>query len=161
MTIRRFADRDFTMVGAIEPERSYDGRIVEFMPQVRYSKAATTPLNAAGKGPFCRFRVARQWPYAGLYILTSDGLPMYVGECANLSARWGPSQYGAISPKNCYTGGQSTNCRVNNAILLEAVKGASLALWFIALNGSTGERRSAETELIQVVRPPWNRAKTR
>jgi hypothetical protein len=88
-----------------------------------------------------------------------DGEPVYAGECANLAMRWGSTQYGSISPKNCFKGGQSTNCRINNKILLGALNGAALALWFAYFEGSTGARQSAETQLIQALRPPWNRAK--
>ena len=37
--------------------------------------------------------------------------------------------YGSISPKNCYVGGQSTNCKVNNYIYGAAKSGKKLELY--------------------------------
>ena len=159
MTIHRFADLDFKLIGPIEPERAPGGEILEYMPQSRYRKAATTPLNAAGAGPFCRFRIARGYDQPGLYVLTLDGNAAYAGECADLAVRWGLSQYGSISPKNCFKGGQSTNCRINALILTEVKKGRLVELWFCPSDASTDRRRSAETMLIQALKPNWNKAK--
>ena len=47
----------FTYVGTIDPDRTQDGMVSEFMPQARYAKANTTRLNPHGGGPFCRFLV--------------------------------------------------------------------------------------------------------
>jgi hypothetical protein len=129
------------------------------MPQGRYRNAATTLLNAAGAGPFCRFRIARGYNQPGLYVLTLDGNAVYAGECADLSVRWGLTQYGSISPKNCFKGGQSTNCRINSLILTGAKKRHSAELWFCPSDASTDRRRLAETKLIQALKPKWNKAK--
>ena len=59
--------------------------------------------------------------------LALDGDLRYVGECANLSARFNVG-YGNISPKNCFSGGQETNCRLNN-LLYEAVLAISLGFF--------------------------------
>ena len=159
MSFRWFADLDFGLVGPIEPECGPDGQPREFMPQSRYRHAATTPLNAAGAGPFCRFKIGKGRNQPGLYVLTIDGEATYVGECANLAVRWGLTQYGSISPKNCFRGGQSTNCRINGLILLAAKAGRTIQLWFRPLLVSTDERRGAETRLIQALKPNWNRTK--
>lgn len=158
---RTFGNHQFGLAGEVEPERTPDGSTASFMPQDRLAAAATSRLHAYGAGPFCRFRIGRNVHQAGLYVLTVNEAPVYAGECVNLSKRWGPNGYGGISPRNCYDGGQPTNCRINNKILVEARNGASLALWFLLFEGSTDARRRAETELIQALRPPWNKAKLR
>jgi hypothetical protein len=150
---------DFHHVGRIEPERAPDGATLELMPQVRYKDAVTTPLHAYGSGPFCRFRIGRSCREPGLYVLTLEDDPVYAGECVDLSQRWGPNGYGGISPRNCFRGGQPTNCRVNAAILTAAKEGRRIDLWFSAFDGDTMDRRLAETHLIQSLTPPWNRAK--
>lgn len=155
----RFAAWDFHLVGRIEPDRTVDGAHLELMPQVRYADAATTPLHAYGAGPFCRFRVGRDLRGPGLYVLTIGYDPVYAGECVDLRQRWGPNGYGGISPRNCFRGGQPTNCRVNTAILVAAKEGREINLWFCPWDGDTANRRLAETDLIQSLRPSWNRAK--
>ncbi len=156
---RCFSKWSFLHVGAIEPERDENGAILEFMPQNRYKKAATTPLNVSGAGPFCRFRIAQNFHQSGLYVLALNDIPVYAGECEDLAIRWGLSQYAHISPKNCFKGGQSTNCRVNAAILMNASHGSRLDLWFVRLDGIRDERLAAETVLIRDLKPEWNRAK--
>lgn len=120
MTARYFAGLAFESIGEIVPERDENGAYLEHMPQDRFDRAANTPLHAYGTGPFCRFKIARGNKGAGIYVLTSDGVSVYVGQCVDLGKRWGPNGYGGISPRNCFVGGQSTNCRVNAAILAEA-----------------------------------------
>lgn len=159
MTGRRFDDWDFEHLGTIEPDRDDDGRHGALLPQSRFERAATARLHAYGQGPFCRFRIARKRHEAGLYVLTLDDAPVYAGECTDVGKRWGPNGYGGISPRNCFDGGQPTNCRVNAAILAEAQRGGRLDLWFSALSGSRDDRRAAETRLIHCLSPPWNRAK--
>lgn len=159
MKARYFIDLSFEHIGPIEPERDETGRFIEFLPQARYRDAATTVLHAYGAGPFCRFRIARARRESGLYVLTIDDVPVYAGECVDLGARWGPNGYGGISPRNCYTGGQPTNCRVNAAILVDAKLNRRIDLWFSLFSGSRDERLAAERRLIQGLMPKWNRAK--
>ncbi len=159
MSDRHFCGWSFRHIGQIEPECGTDGAMLELMPQSRYKDAETVPLHAYGTGPFCRFRIGRQCREPGLYVLTLDDEPVYAGECTDLGKRWGSNGYGGISPRNCFRGGQQTNCRVNAAILEAAKRGCRLDLWFCPLDSDTGTRRSTETEVIQSLMPPWNRAK--
>jgi hypothetical protein len=62
--------------------------------------------------------------------------------------------YGQISPRNCYEGGQATNCRINRLVLEHATSGACLLLWF----HPTGQSDGVERELIRAIQPSWNRA---
>lgn len=159
MSERSFAEWMFSLIGTIEPDGNGTDGYLELLPQSRFQGAATAELHAYGAGPFCRFRVARRRREAGLYVLTEDEVPVYAGECANLEARWGPNGYGGISPRNCFRGGQPTNCRVNAAILASAKVGRKLELWFAPLDVDTALRRSSETQLIRSLKPGWNRAK--
>lgn len=149
---RVFVGMTFRRIGAIEPERDAAGAVIELMPQSRYAKADSSPLNPNGAGPFCRFSVAQGVRAPGVYVLTLDGVPVYAGKCENLAKRWGGTGYGAISPKNCFVGGQSTNCKINNRILRHAKAGTSLELWF----HRTAETGAAERALILDLRPQWN-----
>lgn len=159
MTVRYFDDREFQHMGLILPDTDSTGAVLELMPQHRYKNAATLPLHAYGSGPFCRFRIGRDRKEQGLYVLCLDGDPVYAGECVNLGKRWSSNGYGGISPRNCFVGGQPTNCRVNAAILDATRKGSRIDLWFSQFGGNTQERQSVESKLIQSLKPPWNRAK--
>ncbi len=161
MKRRRFVQWDFEAIGAIEPERDEMNAYTELLPQARFRDAATSRLHAHGSGPYCRFRIARKRRDAGLYVLTVDDAAVYAGECVALEKRWGSNGYGGISPRNCFQGGQQTNCRINAAILATAKEGRRIELWFCSLDADTETRRAAETELIMSLQPPWNRAKLR
>jgi len=156
MHIRRST---FEHLGTIELERGDDGQIRTFMPQGRYPDASIVALHAYGAGPFCRFRIARKRRETGLYVLTRDDIPVYAGECIDVGKRWGANGYGGISPRNCFQGGQRTNCRVNAAILVEAIRGCRFDLWFAIFDGSRDARLAAETALIHSLDPTWNRSK--
>ena len=142
----------FRFVCDIEPDRDGDGRIREYMPQARYKGAGVSRLNPNGAGPFCRFRIPSTWRLSGVYAVSVADRIMYIGECASLAVRWGLGQYGSIQPKNCYVGGQSTNCKVNNRVLQTCRDGRSVQLWF----HQTDSYKSLEQRLRAALRPEWN-----
>jgi hypothetical protein len=47
----------FRSVCNIEPERSADGQIVRYSPQVGYVNRQGLPLHSYGEGAFCRFKI--------------------------------------------------------------------------------------------------------
>lgn len=141
----------FSWVCTLQPDIDAAGQVCEFMPQERYARSTTTRLNKHGGGPFCRFRIPTSWTGEGVYLITRDGQPMYVGKCGNLGTRFNTG-YGHISPKNCFVGGQSTNCKINGRVLQEMKAGNTLQLWFMA----TTDKDHLERELIHQYRPPWN-----
>jgi len=149
---RSFAGLEFEPIGTVQPEREADGTVREFMPQSRYAKASTVSLNPNGAGPFCRFSIAYGLHESGVYVLTLDGDPVYAGKCEDLARRWGPLGYGAISPKNCFVGGQSTNCKINNRVLIHCRNGERLELWF----HRTADTAAVERRIILSIDPPWN-----
>ena len=148
----RLVELDFARIGPIEPERDDAGALRVAAPQSRYSNLRTLPLNRYGAGPFCKFKIPPGLKQAGVYVITIDGQARYVGECANLAARFNAG-YGNISPRNCFKGGQETNCRVNNLIFAAIESGASVVLWFYA----THDYKAIETRMRQALRLGWNR----
>lgn len=137
----------------ISPEPGPDGKPVEHMPQRRYRYAASTPLNRHGGGPFCRLSLPGLPVAPGVYAVTVAGQLVYVGIATrSLRQRWGPSGYAQIQPRNCFIGGQSTNCKVNHRILLAARRGWRIDLWF----HETANPRPLEERLIVDLGPPWN-----
>ncbi len=137
---------------AIQPERDSAGAVRAFVPQERYEKRLQYRLNRYGSGPFCKFKIPNSYRQSGVYALTAGETLKYIGECADFSARFNMG-YGNISPKNCYEGGQQTNCRLNNLIYMAASNGEVVDLWFY----STADYKRVELELRQRFGPLWNR----
>jgi hypothetical protein len=142
----------FELVGEIQPERDENGSVRQYMPQSRYRNHKQLPLNKYGAGPFCKFKISNLFPVSGVYVLTIEGEVRYVGECENLSARFNAG-YGNISPKNCFKGGQETNCRLNNLICDAASAGQQIALWFL----QTADHKVVEATIRAASRLAWNR----
>lgn len=61
--------------------------------------------------------------------------------------------YGHISPRNCYVGGQPTNCRINSLILETYKRGSHIELLFY----ETANRFNIESTLIKKLNPEWNK----
>ncbi len=87
-----------------------------------------------------------------MYALVVGGAVKYVGECVDLSSRYNMG-YGNISPRNCFVGGQETNCRLNNLILLSAKKELEISLWF----HPTENYKETEADLRFNNKYDWNR----
>jgi hypothetical protein len=148
----KIADYEFEHICDIGPLRQADGSVQAFMPQGRYKNLRNLSLNAYGTGPFCRFKIPSRFRVSGVYLLLVDDQLRYVGECASLSARFNVG-YGNISPKNCFKGGQETNCRLNNLVYAHARADKRISLWFF----QTASYKSVESTLRRNLNPPWNR----
>ena len=75
----------------------------------------------------------------------------YVGECKNLRRRF-EMGYGNISPRNCYVGGQPTNCRINAVIAAYADTEIDFYVWFHPCQ----DRFRMKNELIEWLDPSMN-----
>lgn len=142
----------FEYIGDITPIRNPDGSVQQHLPQDRYKNAQGLPLNRYGTGPFCKFKIPNHHRISGVYILTVDDDIRYVGECSNLSARFNTG-YGNISPKNCFKGGQETNCRLNNLVYQATTANKRVALWFL----QTNDYKATEAALRATLKLAWNR----
>lgn len=86
----------------------------------RYKKNEL-PLNRYGKNSFCKFRVSRDTDgdiktllMNGVYLFVVEDEVKYLGKTTQtFKKRFGGTGYGSISPRNCFVGGQSTNCKLN------------------------------------------------
>jgi hypothetical protein len=148
----KIGEYEFSHVGDIEPVREPDETVRQFLPQDRYVNARNISLNQYGAGPFCKFTIPNHFRTSGVYVLTIDNDIRYVGECANLSARFNAG-YGNISPRNCFRGGQETNCRLNNLVYLAAAAGEKISLWFF----QTADYKAMEAALRATLNLAWNR----
>ncbi|SER50780.1 GIY-YIG nuclease family protein [Natrinema salaciae] len=145
--------QEFDFVDTVTVERNEEGQIALKMPQNRYDKSDEIPVHQYGWGPFCKF-YADTFPYketAGVYIFTANHQIVYIGETVNIHSRI-QAGYSNISPKNCFEGGQQTNCRINNAILEIVRNRGQVALWVMEAE----DRKQREAELIEECNPSWN-----
>jgi len=147
---------DFHLVFAIEPLRMSDGTVRAYWPQSRYANRGSLPLNRYGNGPFCKFKVPGDLRESGVYAITIDGELRYIGKCENLTLRFN-NGYGNISPRNCFIGGQETNCRINNLIYRDSNAGRLVDVWFCA----TDHHEDKEKQLLNSLKLAWHRAMAR
>lgn len=152
----QIGEYQFTRIGAIEPEHLEDGSVKPFHPQARFDNKRGIDLHNYGAGPFCKFRIARGIKAAGIYIVTQDEAPVYVGLCTNLDKRW--YRNGVISPRKCYQGGPETECRVNNLIYGAKIHGSDLTLWFHETANDKTVLDSIERHVMALAQPIWNKA---
>ena len=144
---------EFKFANEIIPERDENGSVRQYLPQSQYSKATTSKVHKHGAGPFCRFSIKTlEHAAAAVYVITVDSHPQYVGETVDAHQRFGPTGYGLISPRNCYKGGQSTNCKINNFIYAAAVAGREVSLWV----HYTTRHKLVEAQIRAATRLPWN-----
>lgn len=145
---RQLGRYTFNLVAEINLDRAVTGQVLEYS----YELPANVRLNRYAKGPFCKFSFLQNLPLAGVYAITVGENVAYIGECQQLSDRFGPNGYGCIAARNCHRDGQATNCKINARILQAAKTGNSVGVWFF----ETNERHSLEQELIRELNPPWN-----
>lgn len=145
MSVRLICGYQFRLVANLEAERDSRGNVVEFDPR--------GPGGASLSGaPFCRFVFPANLHQGGVYAVTVDDRPVYVGETNNLSRRFGQGEYGHIelpppgSP-------QVTNRRVNHGILRALQRGLLAQVWF----HESDARQEIEGTLISRLDLPWNR----
>ena len=153
MTSLKIQDHAFGYVCEIIPKLNSEGNVMEIFPQSKYENKKNLNLNKYGKGPFCKFTIDRKYSgKSGVYVILVNNEIQYVGECDDFFKRFGMG-YGNISPRNCFEGGQPTNCRINSDILSVFKLKKSIQLYFL----ETDDRFKIEHELIINFNPPWNK----
>lgn len=145
------AGRKFHFICNLEPIRELDRSVRQFMPQNRNRNHLE--LHTYGNGPFCKFKIESSLDACGVYllVLTVDDQVQYVGGCANLSKAVNHG-FGNISPRNCFKGGQETNCRLNHLIYTAATTEKHIALWF----SETSDYKAVKRSILEKLNPPWN-----
>lgn len=142
----------FRFVAEIKPDRNINGKFRQYLPHVLYEKQLTSNLHQYGLGPFCNFTVSKDWQgLSGVYALCDTRGLLYIGQCIDLVQRFNAG-YGNISPRNCYKGGQSTNCKINAMILKKYLGGDKVYLYFY----NTNDYDRVEHKLINSFRPLYN-----
>jgi hypothetical protein len=137
----------------IEPERDCNDSIHEYSFSTDIQVRTDFQFHAYGKDSFCRFTIPFTYHgKAGVYFLFDNNSLCYIGECENLESRFNEG-YGTIFLKNCLSGGQQTNCRINHLILMSCKEGNQIDLYF----HETANKKEIEKRLISIYTPPWNK----
>jgi hypothetical protein len=155
-----FGNRTFCKVCDILPITE-NGKIKRYSPQKRYDNVKNRKIHNDGRGYFCKFSIPTGYNGAqGVYIISVNGSPKYAGESEDLRDRFN-ANYGNISPRNCYTGGRITNCRINKYILNESENNYKIELFFSETRTlDAAGRKEIERSLIDELdlkRNGWNK----
>lgn len=145
---RTLLGRSFWLVGTPELRRTAEGVLEEYVraldPGIRG--------NPHADGPFCRLYLGGAPRSSGVYVVFEGVRLRYVGECQDLSERFGPRGYGEIHQRNCHADGQSTNCKLNARVLAAHKRGRPVTVWFHPCD----DRHAVERALISEYSPDWN-----
>jgi hypothetical protein len=147
----------FDYASNIDLRRTPDGNPVLETPHLRYANLKNLPLNPYGLGPFSRLILQKLPLKPGVYTIVNDtNQILYIGKTRDsISERWSTRGYAVIHPRNCFVGGQETNCRINNLIVQTVSSRIRLGLYAHVTDRSKVDE--IETTLITRLRPPWNR----
>ena len=148
---------EFRSIGYIEPQKNDDGSIFIDKPQKRYRNLKGLDYNkhCDENTEFTTFKVERLPPTKGVYVWLIDNEEKlsYIGEGVNLQKRFSSTGYGRISPRNCFVGGQSTNCKMNHEVLVKWKEGKCFHLYI----SETGDHKEIEKKLIREYQPTLNK----
>lgn len=127
-----------------------NGKVIKFYPQKEYNNKDNLPLAYHGKGAFCHFSINAP-STSGVYVWVAGDNIIYIGETQNLAQRFNMG-YGNISPRNCYVGGQSTNCKMNKIVMEYYEKHTPIELYFY----ETAQYKQIEIELLRRYKTKYN-----
>ena len=135
----------FEFICEILPKRTETGEVFTYNPSERYNNKRNLPFNKYGNSLFCEFEVKTDKAESGVYALFFDENLVYIGQAKNFQQRWSGINYCKISPRNCFRGGQSTNCHINSEICKQALRNGRVFLYFL----ETKDYDRVEKELIK------------
>lgn len=144
------AGYDFMFLQIIDVERDSNGLVIEDAPQSRYQNIHNLKLHGYGGGTFCKFKISAD-EVPGVYLWIVDDEIIYIGETANLRNRFNTG-YGVISARNCFEGGQTTNCKMNKVVLECAKQNKEIKLYFY----QTEKFKEVELELLRSINTKYN-----
>ncbi len=125
---------------------------VNLRPQDRFVNHKSYELHHSLDVFYCRFKVKAP-KEAGIYRIVVEDVTVYIGRASNLRNRLS-SQYGNVSPRHPFAGGQLQKCRTN-AKINEALCGGKRVYvhWEVCANYIERERDLLKDSMN---RPMWN-----
>ncbi len=146
----------FEFVAIINEYVRYDnnGNVFGYNHWHNYKNIKKLPLNKYGNATFCDFNIPKFSTHSGVYtlLINDETIPIYIGRTLNFDLRWGTTNYAHISPRNCFRGGQSTNCHINGLIYDLISNNNIVKLFFY----ETLDYKNIEKELIRTFQPSYN-----
>lgn len=142
---------EFRFIQQLHPQCDAEGRIKKFYPQDAYDNKNNLPFLYHGSGAFCRFSI-QAGALPGVYLWVTNGEIIYIGETENLQRRFNTG-YGIIAPRNCFAGGQSTNCKMNKVVLTLFEQGQVIDLYFY----ETKNYKQVELDLLRKIKTQFNK----
>lgn len=126
---------------------------VNLRPQDLFKNPKAYRLHPDHDVEYCAFKVdAPKRP--GIYRIFVSGDLVYIGRAANLHNRLSV-QYGTVSPRHPYAGGQLQKCRTNSKINTALCQGLPVVVrWEVCEDFVAREKELLSDPLM---RPPWNR----
>lgn len=137
---------EFTFVETIETDLNQI-----YKPQEKYKKAKQSELHEYGNGDFCTFKLKKAKDICGVYAWVINGEVIYIGETVNFKKRFN-NGYGRISPRNCYKGGQKTNCKMNQVVLKTYKSKNKIDIYFL----ETADYKAVEKDLLNSINTIYN-----
>lgn len=141
---------EFNYIETLELLNNKEGKLY-YKPQSRYKKAKESSLHEFGNGEFCKFKLNNAKNISGVYAWIINDEVIYIGEAVNFKKRFNMG-YGIISPRNCFVGGQKTNCKMNKVVLDTYKNGQNIDIYFY----ETKDYKAIEKELLKSITTPYN-----
>ena len=143
---------DFQYIETIDPVEE-NGVIISYQPQSRYKNRKKLEIHEYGNGEFCRFKLQKANEVSGVYawVIQGETAPIYIGEAVNFKKRFNMG-YGVVSPRNCFNGGQKTNCKMNKVVLEKYRNGQKIDIYFF----ETKDYKAVEAELLLSINTEYN-----
>ncbi len=141
---------DFEYIETIEPIRE-NSVIAVFEPQSKYKNVKKLSIHEFGRGNFCKFKLQNAKDVSGVYAWIINNEVIYIGEAVNFRKRFNMG-YGIISPRNCFEGGQKTNCKMNNVVYKTYKNGQQIEIYFF----ETKDYKAVEKELLLNITTKYN-----
>lgn len=141
---------EFNYIETLELLNNKEGKLY-YKPQSRYKKAKESSLHEFGSGEFCKFKLNNAKNISGVYAWIINDEVIYIGEAVNFKKRFNMG-YGIISPRNCFVGGQKTNCKMNKVVLDTYKNGQNIDIYFY----ETKDYKAIEKELLKSITTPYN-----
>lgn len=148
-----FCGYEFKFVQKLNLEQK-DGKLLEYNTGDKYKKSKYLPRNKYGYKNFCKFKIRKddEFKVPSVYLWVEDDEVIYIGETVNLLNRFNTG-YGIISPRNCFVGGQTTNCHLNSFVLEEYEKDKTIDIYYLP----TSLHKEIEKDLLNKVHTKLNK----
>ena len=146
----KIGDCEFKYIETVELLNNKEGKLY-YEPQSKYKNTKKLELHEFGKGEFCKFKLNNAKNISGVYAWVINNEVVYIGEAVDFKKRFNMG-YGIISPRNCFEGGQKTNCKMNRVVLNEYKNGNKIDIYFF----ETKDYKAIEKGLLLKITTKYN-----